>query len=233
MLKCIVVDDEPLAIQLLSDYIEKTEALELVNTFSNPIEALQFIQENLVDLIFLDVQMPELTGIQFMKILNQKYEIILTTAYEQYAIDGFDHNAVDYLLKPISYERFFKAIQKVLDRLKTEEPVNQQVSTPQESYIFVKSEYRVQKVDLNDIYYLEGLGDYVAIHTPNGKILTLENMKQLETRLPDTGFMRVHKSFIISFSKIEYIERNRIIIKDQRIPISDTYKKSFWDKVKK
>lgn len=231
MINCLVVDDEPLAIELLSDYIAKTPSLELVASFSNPIKALQFLAEAQVDLIFLDVQMPELSGIQVMEILNQRYEVILTTAYQQYAIDGFTHDVADYLLKPISFERFLIAVGKVKTRRGSNSPeVEPEAAT--KDYIFVKSEYRVQKIDLKDILYFEGLGDYVAIHTSKGKILTLENIKYFEQLLPGSAFMRVHKSYIIAFAGIEYIERNRIIIQEQRIPVSETYKKKFWQRVK-
>jgi DNA-binding LytR/AlgR family response regulator len=230
MLKCILIDDEPLAVQLLADYIQKTDSLELTQSFTDPIQALHFVQENPVDLIFLDVQMPELTGIQFMKILKQQYPVILTTAYEQYALDGFEHSVVDYLLKPISYDRFFRAIQKVQQALP--EPTKMNVDVPRD-FIFVKSEYRVLKIDLKDIFFLEGLGDYVAIHLADRKILTLENMKHFEQTLPANQFMRIHKSYLIAFSKIDFIERNRIVIGEQWIPVSDTYKKAFWEKIKK
>ena len=232
MLKCVAIDDEPLAIQLLSDYIKKTKGVSMLQSFSNPIEALHFIQSSEVDLIFLDVQMPELTGIQLMKILNQQHQIILTTAYQQYAIDGFEFDVTDYLLKPISYDRFFIAVQKAMARVTPADVASVTAGEQQEDYIFVKSEYRVQRIDLKDISFFEGLGDYVAIHTKKGKILTLEKMKHFEETLPIGSFMRVHKSYIIAISKIEFIERNRIVIGTERIPISETYKKAFWERIK-
>ena len=229
MISCLIIDDEPLAIQLLKDYVEKTAGLSLLHTFSNPIEGLQYIHEKPVDLIFLDVQMPELSGIQLMKILNQKYPIILTTAYEQYAIDGFEHEIVDYLLKPISYERFYRAIQKVQSKEQKPKPT----LNAQDNFIFVKSEYRMQKIQLADILWLEGLGDYVAIHQKTGKLLTLEKIKYFEEVLPEHNFMRVHRSYIVAIDKIEFIERNRIVIGEQRIPISDTYKEAFWRRIRR
>lgn len=228
--QCLLIDDEPLALQLLGDYLEKTAGLSLLGAFSNPIEALQFTYTNSPDLIFLDIQMPELTGIQLLKIFQQKHPVILTTAYQQYAMDGYEHDVIDYLLKPISYDRFLVAIQKFQQRKSavSEAPI----VTNSKHYIFVKSEYRVLRINLSDILFLEGLGDYVAIHTSKGKILTLENMKHFAAVLPIQQFMRVHKSYIIAFSKIDFIERNRVVIKDQRIPISDTYKKDFWQQIK-
>jgi DNA-binding LytR/AlgR family response regulator len=227
MLRCVIIDDEPLALQLLSDYARKTPGLELAETFSNPIEALQYLQGQSDLFLLLDVQMPELTGIQVMKILNQRLPVILTTAYEQYALEGYDHDVVDYLLKPVSYDRFYQAIQKVQSRLlapSAQVPENQAVAA--RNYFFLKTEYRVQRVDFDAIYYLEGQGDYVAVHTTKGRILTLENMKALEQELPDEAFLRVHRSYIVSLSKIEYIERNRIVINGERIPVSDSYKKA-------
>jgi two-component system LytT family response regulator len=230
MLKCMLIDDEPLAVQLLADYIEKTDSVELAQSFTDPIQALHFVQENPVDLIFLDVQMPELTGIQLMKILKQRYPVILTTAYEQYALDGFEHNVVDYLLKPISYDRFFRAVQKVAQN----RPAGPEaIEDAPRDFIFVKSEYRVVKIDLKDIFFLEGLSDYVAIHLADRKILTLENMKHFEQILPADQFIRVHKSYLIAFSKIDFIERNRVVIGKKWIPVSDTYKKAFWERIKK
>ncbi|GAB5551673.1 MAG: LytTR family DNA-binding domain-containing protein [Saprospiraceae bacterium] len=228
--QCLLIDDEPLALQLLGDYIEKTEGLSLLGAFSDPIQALQFTYTNSPDLIFLDIQMPELTGIQLLKIFQQKHPVILTTAYQQYAMDGYEHDVIDYLLKPISYDRFLVAIQKFQQRKST--ALEAPVATTSKDHIFVKSEYRVLRINLSDILFLEGLGDYVAIHTAKGKILTLENMKHFAAVLPLRQFMRVHKSYIIAFSKIDFIERNRVVIKTQRIPISDTYKKDFWQQIK-
>lgn len=234
MLKCLVIDDEPLAIRLLSDYIEKTDGLELLKAFSNPIEALQFAESQRPDLIFLDIQMPELTGIQFMKIANGKYPIILTTAYDHYALDSYEFDVIDYLLKPISLDRFMIAAKKAKERLQAK-PIasSERALVPPNtlSYIFVKSDYKTLKIDLADILYLEGLGDYVCIHLPGKKILTLEKMKNLAESLPDHNFIRVHKSFLVAINKIEFIERNRIVINEQRLPIGATYKDAFWDKI--
>jgi DNA-binding LytR/AlgR family response regulator len=237
MLNCLIIDDEPLAIRLLSDYLEKTEGLSLLKAFTDPIEALQFADKQTPDLIFLDIQMPELTGIQFMKIANGKYPIILTTAYDHYALDSYEFDVIDYLLKPISLDRFMIAANKARKRLQpavasvsVASPANQEVPL---DYIFVKSDYKTLKIDLADIYYLEGLGDYVAIHLKEKKILTLENMKHFEATLPEQNFIRVHKSFLVGIDKIEFIERNRIVIKDQRLPIGATYRDAFWDRIGK
>ncbi len=233
MLKCIIIDDEPLAIKLLSDYTQKMAGLSLLESFSNPIEAIQYCNSNEVDLIFLDVQMPELTGIQFMKILKDKSHFILTTAYEEYALEGYEYNIIDYLMKPITLERFMIAAGKAIHRIQNENVVN--TFTPplqsNDAYIFVKTEYKVKKIDLKDILYFEGLGDYVNIQTKNGKILTLESIRKFVERLPDQKFMRVHKSYIIPIEKIDFIEKNRIVIEGKYIPIGGTYQKEFWKKI--
>lgn len=232
MLNCMIIDDEPLAIRLLSDYITKTEGLSLLESFTDPIQALQFAEQQPPDLIFLDIQMPELTGIQFMKIANGKYPIILTTAYDHYALDSYEFDVIDYLLKPISLDRFMIAANKAKLRLQPAVITTQAEAPPVTvDYIFVKSDYKTLKIDLADIYYLEGLGDYVAIHLRDKKILTLEKMKHFETALPAPNFMRVHKSYLIAIDKIEFIERNRIVIKDQRLPIGATYKEEFWARI--
>lgn len=235
MLNCLIIDDEPLAIRLLSDYIAKTEGLSLLRSFTDPIEALQFADKQAPDLIFLDIQMPELTGIQFMKIANGKYPIILTTAYDHYALDSYEFDVIDYLLKPISLDRFMIAANKAKNRLEAVSPEPSPASAPSqakaEDYIFVKSDYKTLKIDLANIYYLEGLGDYVAIHLREKKVLTLENMKHFERVLSGQNFIRVHKSYLIAIDKIEFIERNRIVIKGERLPIGATYKDAFWTRI--
>ncbi len=226
-MKCLIVDDEPLAHEILSDYISKTDLLTLVNSYTNPIEAFAAIERDKIDLIFLDVQMPELTGIQFLKLLGNKCKVILTTAYPEYALDGYEHNIVDYLLKPISYERFQKAIQKLLhlsNNISEEERVEL-------DHLFVKTEHKIVRVDLDAITYIEGLKDYISIYTTNERILTLMNMKKAEEFLPAKRFIRVHKSYIVSLEKIDSIEKNRIYILGQGIPIGDTYKDEFFNRL--
>lgn len=232
MLKCLVIDDEPLAISLLSDYVKKTDGLELAGSFTNPIEALHFIEETAVDLLFLDIQMPELTGLQFGKILRGRIPIILTTAYEEYALQGYELDVIDYLVKPISFERFLMAVQKARSRVlpSPTEPVQASVANTS-NYIFVKTNYKTQRINLDEILYLEGLGDYVQIHLPDERVLTLMNMKDLVEMLPAERFMRVHKSYLVAFDKIDYIERNRILINGQRIPIGPTYQEAFWKRI--
>lgn len=234
MIKCAIIDDEPLAIQLLSDYAEKSNDLKLISTYTDPIEALHDLENKGVELIFLDIQMSELTGLQFMKIAKQKYQFILTTAYERYALESYDFDVIDYLLKPIAFDRFLNAVEKAKARMAETPPASVQVTNPNPSnFMFVKTGYKVQKVDYDSIFYFEGLGDYVAIHLQEGKILTLEKMKQFEAELPLERFARVHKSYIVAIDKIEFIERNRIQIREKLIPISASYTDAFWARIGK
>ena len=196
------------------------------------------VQEGGVDLVFLDVQMPELTGIQFLKISNGKAKMILTTAYPQYALEGYELDVVDYLLKPIAFDRFFKSVQKVQGII---HPSSKSTSVPEQTqpqqqpqsdftndFIFVKSEHKIQKVYLRDILFIEGLKDYISIFTPQERIITLQNMKKMEDALPERHFVRVHKSYIVSLNKIDSIERSRIWIGDKIIPVGDTYRDEFF-----
>ena len=228
MMKCIIIDDEPLAIDLISDYVKKSNRLGLVGSFTNSLKALHALEELQPDVLFLDVQMPELTGIQFLKITKGKYPIVLTTAYTEYAIEGYEHDIIDYLLKPITFERFLITEEKIKKRIAPSSLAQEgNSSTKSPEYIFVKSEYKTLKINLSDILYLEGLSDYVVIHLEGKKHLTLSTLKGFEERLPSDKFIRVHKSFIINFSFINHIERNQIIIGDKRIPIGVTYQKAF------
>lgn len=238
ILKCIVVDDEPLALDIIADYIAKIPFLELVKCTENAIQALQLVQEGGIDLVFLDVQMPELTGIQFLKIAGNKASFILTTAYSQYALESYDLNVSDYLLKPIAFDRFYKAVEKVrLQHQKSEhlpiatittlaKPVP--TTTPAQDFIFIKTENRIQKIRLDDILYIEGLKDYISIFTKTERVITLQNMKKMEETLPKGSFIRVHKSYIVAVDKIESIERSRIAIAGKTIPVGDTYREAFF-----
>jgi len=225
-IKCIVVDDEPLAVSLLGSYVEKIPFFELAFSTENPIEALEYIQKNEADLIFLDIQMPELTGINFMKIVGNKMKYILTTAYAEYALEGYEHNVVDYLLKPISFTRFEKSALKAQERF----AVNQD---SQDSYFFVKSSGQQHKVNFNDILFIESIKDYVNIKTENQEYIVLETLKSLGNQLPE-NFARVHKSFIINIDKIEKMDVKNVSINSEiEIPIGETYKSEFFLKIKK
>jgi len=222
LIRCIVLDDEFLAAKLLGDYVEQTAGLQLVLKTTNAPETIAAIQNGLADLIFLDVQMPEITGIEVMRIIrNTETKVILTTAYQQYALDGYEHDIIDYLLKPITFERFLIAVNKAQTRLgTTPEP------KPATDYIFIKTEYRLQKTPLSAIRYLEALGDYIAFHTTAGKILSLERMKNMDEALPQNNFLRIHKSYIINIDHIDYLERGRIVINKEYLPIGETYRES-------
>lgn len=226
MIKCLIVDDEPLAVQLLTSYVNKMDQLELAGSFSNPLDALSFTQTNAIDLIFLDVQMPELNGVQFAKVIDKKSKIIFTTAYPDYAVEGFELNAVDYLVKPITLQRFIESVNRVIES--NNESTNSSSTENKKDFMMVKTEHRLQKINYADILYFKGMGDYVSIVTTNERIMTLENMKSFAEKLPDS-FIRVHKSYIISIDKIMFIERNRIGIQDELIPISATYQEGFWE----
>jgi two-component system LytT family response regulator len=236
MIRCLIVDDEPLALQILEDYLSKIPFLQLVKATTNPIEALTLVQTGNVDLVFLDVQMPELTGIQFLRISNGKAKVILTTAYPQYALEGYELDVIDYLLKPIAFDRFFKSVQKAQGVLQPQmvstKPTPADPIHPQQDFlsdfIFVKTEHKIQKVYLNDILFIEGLKDYISIFTPVERIITLQNMKKMEDALPPKHFIRVHKSYIVSINKIDSIERSRICIRDKIIPVGDTYREEFF-----
>lgn len=233
-MNCIVIDDEPLALDLLTDYIEKIPFLKLERTFTNPIEGLGYLQENAVDLVFLDVELPYLSGIEFVKCLQSKPQIIFTTAYEKYAVTGYDLEITDYLVKPIVFERFMKASSKAyslnkLNRKGTDRPANTSEKEPQPDYIMVKTGYSTIKVNLNDILYIEGLKDYIKIHTSEKTILTLNSLKKIQEILPDTRFVRVHRSFIIALPKIDSIQRSRIVIGKAFVPVGENYKSSFKD----
>ena len=228
ILKCCVIDDEPLASQLIASYVEKTPFLKLVGVYSSAQEAVKVILENQVDVVFLDIEMPQLNGMEFAKIIPPTTRIIFTTAYDQYAIQGFKVNALDYLLKPINYDEFLNSVNKALQWFDSQNNrVNQ--TTPND-YIIVKSEYRLVQIPTSEITFIEGLKDYVKIYTTDEQksIMTLINMKTLEQSLP-SSFLRVHRSFIVNTSKIKIIERNRIVFGNKYIPISDSYKQAVSD----
>jgi two-component system LytT family response regulator len=224
-ISCVIVDDEFPAVKLLADYVQKTSGLELMLKTTSALEALNYLNENKADLLFIDVQMPELSGMEIINIIkNSGTKVILTTAYTQYAIDGYEHDIIDYLLKPITFERFTIAMNKARIRINSEKASSVPTQTTPPQYIFVKTEYRIQKVSLADIQYIEGLGDYVTLHTKTGKILSLDRMKNMEETLPSGRFLRIHKSYIINIDHIDFIEKGRIIINKEYLPVGESYK---------
>lgn len=229
---CIAVDDEPLALEVIEDYIQKIPFLELVRSFDNALEAMDYLRQNKIDLMFLDIQMEELTGIQMLNILKPKPEVIFTTAYDKFALQGYELDVTDYLLKPISFERFVKAVDKVhekLCRLHNAKCLPEEVSifNPKIDYFFIKSGFKLHKVTFDEILYVEGQGDYLKIVTPKARIMTLQTFKGIEEILPQANFIRVHKSYIVAIDKIESIEGNMIKVTDKLIPVGESYKKSF------
>lgn len=235
-MNCLAVDDEPLALNIVKDFCSKISFIKLVGTCTNAIQAVELIRENDINLLFLDIQMPHITGLEFIKTLETPPMVIFTTAYPEYALNGFDLNAVDYLVKPFSFERFIKAVQKAYDRFTIRKPVDQhvkEIEQPLQNYVMIKVEYSTVKVDLDKILYIEGLKDYVKIYAGGRPLLTKITMKSLEEKLPSTNFMRVHKSFIISLSKIDLIENNRIKINDKYIPVGNQYRTDFFKLIDK
>jgi len=228
MIRTIAIDDEPLALQLMSGYINNVPFLELVGQFDSSYAALEFMQENQVDLIFLDVQMPDQTGVEFVKNLTTRPKIIFTTAYEQYAIDGYKLDAIDYLLKPFSFEELMHSAQKAEKMMMLEAKQDVEIETNQE-FLFIKSEYKIRRINYDDILYIEGLKDYVKIFLKNDlkPILSLNSLKILDEKLPSKRFMRIHRSFIVNLDSIQTIERNRIVYGKVYVPVGDQYKDKF------
>lgn len=222
-IRCVIVDDEPLAVGLLAQYVEKTPGLAVAFKTTHVLDALAVIERGDADLLFLDIHMPELSGMQFMKLIGNRCKVILTTAYPQYALEGYEHDVVDYLLKPFSFDRYMMAVMKAKDRLEA----RQAPGKDQPDHIFIRAEYRIQKLDLDTIFYIEALRDYIAFHTPAGKVLSLESMKKMETTLPPGIFTRIHKSYIINRNKIEFLDRGKVIINGQYLPVGDTYREKF------
>lgn len=236
MINCIIVDDEPHALEILDHYVKQTPHLNLVAAFSNPIEALQQLTQQKIDLVFLDIHMPELSGIDFIKAIQGKSKVILTTAYSEFALEGYELSVVDYLLKPIRFPRFLAAVQKAVEQinLKQESPKNQQAS--EEDYIFVKTESKgkLLKINLSEIDFIESMKNYVAIHRSGQKTLVYTSMKDLEERLPKKQFIRVHKSYIIPISRISGIEGNLVRLKNvsAEIQIGESYKTELMEIIK-
>jgi two-component system, LytTR family, response regulator len=233
---CLIVEDEPLARNLLTDYVKKVPYLNLVQACSNPMDALEVLRNNQIDILFLDIQMPEVTGITLLKVLQKKPLVILTTAYSEYAIESYELDVVDYLLKPITFDRFLKAVDKASQRLSTGSAVASSPEKAQDTsqpFVFVKDGTKLVKVNFEDILYVEGLKDYVTIHTRQQKIVSLQRLKSLEMQLPADKFIRIHHSFIIALKAIDAIHKGEVQIGSAFIPISDTYRKTFKEFIDK
>lgn len=231
MMKCIAVDDEPLALEIIEDFARKAPFPMHLKKFEDAALALRYLQEEPVDLLFLDIKMPDINGIQFLKALKSPPAVIFTTAYQEYALDGFNMDVVDYLLKPIPFERFIKAVTKVHEYLQVQQK-NGEVAASAD-YIFVKTEYKIIKVNFEDILYIEALKDYIKIYTRNQPVLTLKSLKSFESRLPKDKFIRVHRSYLVSLDKINSVEKNSVVIANQYIPISEGYRDKFYELITK
>jgi DNA-binding LytR/AlgR family response regulator len=230
-IRCITIDDEPLAVRKMAAYIQKVPFLELVAECRSAFEAIAVLNENSVQLIFVDINMPELSGMDFVKAIPDKPYIVFTTAYSEYAVEGFQVDAVDYLLKPITFSNFLKAVNKVKSRIELSAPGQRETVKSTDKHLFVKSEYKLIRVELDDIQYIESQHEYIKIHMFNSTpVITRQSLKNFEELLPDTQFMKVHRSFIVNLRKISVIENNRIVFNDKvYIPISDQYKDRFQE----
>jgi DNA-binding LytR/AlgR family response regulator len=232
-IKCIAIDDEPLALKQIGNYIKKTPVLELVALCNNAFDALEYINTGQVRLLFVDISMPDLNGLDFVKSLTEKPFIVFTTAYSEYAVEGFKVDAVDYLLKPIGYTDFLKAVNKVRSIIDLQTLSPETIKTTSD-HLFVKSDYKLMRINLDEIKYIESMHEYIRIHLSNEKIMTLVSLKSIEEQLPQNKFMRVHRSYIVNLQKIKIVERNRIVFDNNvYIPVSDQYKDKFQEFIEK
>lgn len=225
-LSCYIIDDEPLAIEVIESHVSKIDGLDVTATFQNAVKAFQELRKSNVDVLFLDIQMPRLTGIEFLRTLKNPPKVIFTTAYREYAIEGFELDVVDYLLKPVSFDRFLKAVDKVFDSLNSRPVITQQEEYQDDHpFVFVSSDKRNVKICLEEILYIESKRDYILIKTDSKEVNTYQTITYMEERLPDSQFVRVHRSFIINLNKIESWSNNEIELKEAKIPIGRTYKR--------
>ena len=234
-LTCMIVDDEPMALNLVESYVEKTPFLKLKKKCSSAVEAIQFINSETVDVLFLDIQMPDLSGLEFSKMLPKHTRVIFTTAFDEYALEGFKVEALDYLLKPFDYAEFLSASNKALEWFTLVKGNSRTSVSDEKEFLFVKSEYKQLRIKLSDVLYFEGLKDYIKIWLKDNPkpILTIMSLKLLQEELPPSDFMRVHRSFIVSLKNVEVVERSQIIINNQRITVSEQYKPQFLEFINK
>lgn len=236
-MKCVIIDDEPLAVDLIKEFVSKIESLELINTFNNAIDAIAMINTSNVDLIFLDIEMPHFSGIDFLNAIYKKPLVIFTTAYSDYAVEGFNLGAVDYLVKPIPFNRFLKSVMRAQQLFLSNKTIPgtttpNTVAETEPDFMFVRSEYENVKINFSDILFIEGLKDYVKIYTTDNKfILTLTSLIKLENSLSSKGFARIHRSYIINIKYVKSIQKNKVLLADKRIPISESYKNAFFEKI--
>ncbi|MCC6462612.1 MAG: response regulator transcription factor [Saprospiraceae bacterium] len=233
-IRCLVVDDEELARALLQNYIGRLPQLELVAACANPLEAMALLQQQHIDLLFLDIQMPELTGIEFLRTLTHKPVVIFTTAYSEYALDGYALDVTDYLLKPFPFERFLLAVNKAIALVQARTagaPAAADGAAPGKEYVLVKADHKVHRLKFDDILYIQSMREYVAFHTPQGRILSLNSLKSLEDSLPPERFIRIHKSYMVSIPKIDALDGNFVQVGAERLPIGANYKEAVLSRV--
>jgi two-component system LytT family response regulator len=236
ILNCIAIDDEPSALKIIREFCSKIQSVNIIGTFTNPYDSIYTINNNQVDLIFLDIVMPQISGPEFLKTLYKPPMVVFTTAFKEYAFEGFENDAIDYLVKPFTFDRFLKAVNKAFQLSRFKNPViaaDEETHAISQGFLMAKVEYTTIRVDLSDILFIEGLKDYVKIHTEGKLILTKTTMKNIIEKLPSDSFLRVHKSYIISLVKIDMIENSRIVIGNQRIPIGESYRSSFYEMISK
>jgi DNA-binding LytR/AlgR family response regulator len=236
IMNCIAIDDEPLALDVISEFCSKISYLNLIGTFTNPFDAVQLLNSDHIDLIFLDIHMPQITGLEFLKSLYNPPMVIFTTAFVEYAFQGFEYDAVDYLIKPFAFDRFTRSVNKanqLMKLKKSEESISENKQGITYGFLMVKVEYSTIRVNLDDILYIEGLKDYVKIYSGGKPLVTKTTMKNIVEKLPSDRFLRVHKSYIVSVDKINMIENSRIVIGNQRIPIGESFRIPFFNMVNK
>lgn len=236
MINCIVIDDEPLAVEILEDFISKVPAMQLVGKYTNALAALQQLENEEIDLLFLDIKMPDISGIDFFSSLKRKPAVIFTTAYQEYAVESYNLDAIDYLVKPIPFNRFLNAVGKAQEYITSTKNVKKEVNTSTaRKFIFIKTEYKIVRIELDDILYIEGLKDYSKIYLKDNPkpIFTLQNLKSFETKFQADEFIRVHRSYIVSVSKINMICKNRVVIGQTDIPVSIGFRNNLLDVVHK
>lgn len=232
-MKCLVVDDEALARRLLADYISKIPNIELVDVCMNALDAQTVLENKQVDLMFLDIQMPELTGLDFLKSLKHRPLVVFTTAYAEYALQGFELEVIDYLLKPIPFDRFFQAVNKAKAYRENQIKTSAELEGNDKDYFFVKADYKIIKINYKDVDFVEGLREYVQIHTSQGKVITLLSMTKLEEVLPSADFMRIHRSYIININKIDLVQGNMVVIGNHQLTISKSQRERFMKRINK
>jgi len=237
-MKCVIIDDEPLAIKVIEEYLRKVEEIELVSKFTNSVKALDFLKSNEVDLVFLDIQMPNLSGLDLVNLIEKMPQFIFTTAYSDYAIKGFDLNAIDYLVKPIHFTRFIQAVNKAKENYNIikstkEYALLKKNSVNPDNFIFVRSEYDNIKINIENIKYIQGLKDYLKIYVDGSdkSILTLSNFQKILSKLPANKFLRVHRSYIVNIAKIELLRKSMLIVDGIRIPIGESYKENVFNRL--